>query len=458
MPALTKKECVLAKRDKELKQGGELALFLAELGKDHKAFNPDKGASLDLVLKLLEESLAAVASKTLEDKPSVKVTIDKATGNIDAYSYLTVVSDDKVENPDPENKFNPYTEITLSEINTPEAKEEYGFDEDEEFEIGDEIVLEENLDVSKFGRMAMANTKQQLSQKIKDHERAKIKNEFEARVGELVSGNVRHIEKGNVIVDLGKTDAIIPKSQQIKGDRYMQGDIVKCVIHEVKDGTKGAAVVLSRTSPMFLRRLFEVEIPEVFQKIVRIVKIERNPGYRAKVALETSDPRVDPVGACLGMRGSRIQTIVRELANERIDVFVWTDDEITMAKRALASAKVSTVYPVGDKKVVVIVPEEELAKAIGKEGSNIKLTSRFLDKEVLIYGEDEFDDLSEEERAKILSSRDDIEMVSGDDIVFNKKLGEDDVHEIGTNDDEDDGEDEAARLVEEGAALEDPAV
>lgn len=446
----------MAKKDKELKKGVELAAFLTELGKDNRAFNPEKGASLDLVLKLLEESLAAVVQKTLDDKPSVSVKIDKVTGDITAYSYITVVADDEIENP--------YTQITLSEINTKDAKEEYGFDEDEEFEIGDEIVLDDDLDVSTFGRMAMARTKVLLSQKIKDHEREKIKKDFSERVGELVSGNVRHIEKGNVIIDLGKTDAILPKSQQIKGDRYMQGEIVKGVIHEVKDSTKGAQVVLSRTSPEFLRCLFEVEIPEVFQRIIRIVKIERNPGYRAKVALETSDPRVDPVGACLGMRGSRIQTIVRELSNERIDVFVWTDDEITMAKRALASAKVSNVYPVGDKKIVIVVPDDELAKAIGKDGSNIKLTSRFLDKEVVIYGEDEFDDLSEEERAKILSLKgDEIEMINdSDDVVFSKEPGDNFIRKLGEEDnntDEDDDETvSAARLVEEGAELKGSAV
>jgi N utilization substance protein A len=387
----------LAKKDKELKKGSELALFLAELGKDHKAFNSDKGVSLDYVLKLLEDSLAAAAQRSLEDKPSVSVKIDKLTGEIEAYSYLTVVADDEI--------IDAYTQITVSEINTPEAKKEYGFDKNEKFEVGEQIVLEDNLDVSQFGRMAMAHTKQLLSQKIKDHEREKIKDEFEKRIGDLVSGNVRHIEKGNVIIDLGKTDAILPKSQQIKGDRYMQGDIIKGIIHEVKDSTKGAQVVLSRTSPVFLRRLFEIEVPEVFQKIIRIVKVERNPGYRAKVALETSDPRVDPVGACLGMRGSRIQTIVRELSNERIDVFVNSDDAETLAKRALASTKVSTVYLAGDKKVVLVVPDEELAKAIGKDGSNIKLTSRFLDKEVLIYGEDEYDGLSDDEKAKILAPR-----------------------------------------------------
>ena len=427
----------MAKKDKELKKGGELAAFLAELSKDNKAFNPDKGASLDFVLKLLEESLAAAAQKSIEDKPSVSVKINKATGEITAYSYLTIVADDGMESP--------YTQITLSE-----AREEY----DKDAQVGDEVVLDDDLDVSKFGRMAMAHTKQLLSQKIKDHERDKIKNEFTERVGELVSGNVRHIEKGNVIIDLGKTDAILPKSQQIKGDRYTQGEIVKGVIHEVKESTKGAQVVLSRTSPKFLRCLFEVEVPEVFQKIIRIVKVERNPGYRAKVALESSDPRVDPVGACLGMRGSRIQTIVRELSNERIDVFVWTDDAVTLAKRALASAKVSTIYPAGDKKVVIVVPDAELAKAIGKDGSNIKLTSRFLDKEVLIYGEDEFDDLSEEERANILSTKGEKIVMTDSDVIFDGELGGDDVHsEAGSEDGDSDDETGSARLVEKGAEL-----
>jgi len=194
-----------------------------------------------------------------------------------------------------------------------------------------------------------------------------------------------------------------------------------------------------------------VEVPEIFQKVVHIVKVERNPGYRAKVALETKDPRVDPVGACLGMRGSRIQTIVRELSNERIDVFVWSDDVITLARRALASTKVSNVIPVDNKKIIMIVPDEDLAKAIGKDGSNIKLTSRFLDKEVLIYGEDEFDDLSEEERAKILSPKgDEIKMTDADKVVGDAEIGEDDIHEIGEEGDVEESPD--AQLVEKGAA------
>jgi N utilization substance protein A len=428
----------LAKKDKELKQGDELAKFLTELSKDSKLFNPDKGASLDFVLKLLEESLASAAQKLLEDKPAVSVKINKNTGEIAAYSYLTVVADDGMESP--------YTQITLSE-----AREEY----DSNAEVGDEVILEDNLDVSKFGRIAMQHTKQLLSQKIKDHERDKIKSDYLVRVGELVSGDVRHMEKGNVIIDLGKTEALLPKSHQIKGDRYLQGDRIRAVIHEVKESSKGAQVVLSRTSPEFLRRMFEVEVPEVFQRIVRVVKIERNPGYRAKVALETSDQRIDPVGACLGMRGGRIQTIVRELSNERIDVFVWTDDVVILAKRVLASAKVSSVYLAGDKKVVMVVPDEELAKAIGKDGSNIKLTSRFLDKEVLIYGEDEFDDFSEEERAKVLSlSEEEIKMTRDEDVVADKKIDGDDIYEVGSENEQDDENSLDARLVENGADLE----
>jgi len=432
----------LAKKDKELKKGNELALFLAELAKDSKAFNPEKGASLDQVLELLEESLAAAAQKSLADKPDVSVKINKNTGEIAAYSYLTVVADDEMENP--------YTQITVSEAREEEAREEYGYG-DEEIEVGYQIILEENLDVSKFGRMAMLHTKQLLSQRIKDHEREKIKADFSERVGELTSGDVRHLEKGNVIIDLGKTDATLPRNQQIKGDRYAQGDRVKGIISEVKDTPKGAQVILSRTSPVFLQRLLEVEVPEIFQKVVHIVKVERNPGYRAKVALETKDNRVDPVGACLGMRGSRIQTIVRELSNERIDVFVWSDDAVTLAKRALASAKVSNVIPVDAKKVVIVVPDEELAKAIGKDGSNIKLTSRFLDKEVLIYGEDEFDDLSEEERAKILSPKGEgVKIADADNVIFNEEIGDDDVHELGKEENAE--ESVGTQLVEKGAS------
>jgi len=424
----------LAKKDKEIRKGVELAAFLAELGKDTKAFNPEKGASLDRVLKLLEESLAMVVQKSLEDRPAVSVKIDRVTGEITGYSYLTVVGDEDMESP--------YTQITVSE-----AKEEY----DPEAEVGDEVILDDNLNVNKFGRMAMQHTKQLLAQKVKDHEREKIKEEYSTRIGELVSGDVRHIEKGNVVIDLGKTDAILPKNQQIKGDRYAQGDRIKAVIHDVKESTKGAQVILSRTSALFLERLLEVEIPEIYQKTVRVVRVERNPGFRAKVALETNDSRVDPVGSCLGMRGSRIQTIVRELSNERIDVFVWSPDVVTLTRKVLAAAKITNVIPVGEKRVVLVVPEEELAKAIGKDGANIKLTSKFLDREVLIYGEDEFDDLGEEKRAEILSAKgEEVKMVDAQNVVSDDEKSIDETHEAGVEDSDEESID--AQLVENGAA------
>ena len=424
----------MAKKDKEIRKGVELAAFLAELGKDTKAFNPEKGASLDRVLKLLEESLAMVVQKSLEDRPAVSVKIDRVTGEITGYSYLTVVGDEDMESP--------YTQITVSE-----AKEEY----DPEAEVGDEVILDDNLNVNKFGRMAMQHTKQLLAQKVKDHEREKIKEEYSTRIGELVSGDVRHIEKGNVVIDLGKTDAILPKNQQIKGDRYAQGDRIKAVIHDVKESTKGAQVILSRTSALFLERLLEVEIPEIYQKTVRVVRVERNPGFRAKVALETNDSRVDPVGSCLGMRGSRIQTIVRELSNERIDVFVWSPDVVTLTRKVLAAAKITNVIPVGEKRVVLVVPEEELAKAIGKDGANIKLTSKFLDREVLIYGEDEFDDLGEEKRAEILSAKgEEVKMVDAQNVVSDDEKSIDETHEAGVEDSDEESID--AQLVENGAA------
>jgi N utilization substance protein A len=214
---------------------------------------------------------------------------------------------------------------------------------------------------------------------------------------------VQQIDKGNILVNLGRTEALLPFKEQIRKERYRQGDSIRGCILDVKSNPKGPQVIMSRTSPMFLERLFEIEVPEIFEKIVKIVKIVRAPGYRAKVAVTTSDSRVDPVGACVGMRGNRVQAIVRELSNERMDIINWTEEINTQSRRVFAPSEIKRVIPVGQKRVVVIVSDTDLAQAIGKEGQNIKLASKLIDKEIDIYGESEFAEFTEEQRENILS-------------------------------------------------------
>jgi N utilization substance protein A len=227
--------------------------------------------------------------------------------------------------------------------------------------------------------------------------------DYSERKGELVTGTVQQIDKGNILVNLGRTEALLPFKEQIRKERYRQGDPIRGCIVEVKNNPKGPQVVISRTAPEFLARLFELEVPEIFDKTVKIVKVVRDPGFRSKIAVTTSDDRVDPVGACVGMRGNRVQAIVRELSNERIDIINWTEELSLLVRRVFSPAEVKRVVPVSEKKIVVIIREDDLAQAIGKEGQNIRLASKMIEKDIDVYGDEEFAAFTEEERTAILA-------------------------------------------------------
>lgn len=345
------------------------------------AVTKEKSIGIDLVLDSLKDAITTAARKYRGSPINVEVNIDREKGTIEAYTLQFVV--DTVEDP-------------VTQIHIDEAKKI-----DKDLEIGDEVVGE--LDINEFGRSAIQTAKQIITQRVKELERQKIFSDFSERIGELVTGTVQQIDKGNILVNLGRTEALLPFKEQIKKERYRQGDSIRGCILEVKSNPKGPQVIMSRTSPMFLERLFEIEVPEIFEKIVKIVKIVRAPGFRAKVAVTTSDQRVDPVGACVGMRGNRVQAIVRELSNERMDIINWTEEINMLSRRVFAPSEIKRVIPVGEKRVVVIVSDQDLAQAIGKEGQNIKLASKLMDKEIDIYGETEFGEFTEEQRENILS-------------------------------------------------------
>ena len=387
----------------------------------------EKNISYDLAIEALEEGLSQAAKRGIDNPPNIGVDINRENGEITAYKYLKVVLREDFEDA--------YGEIPLDE-----ARE----DIDENLEVGDEVVEEENVDISNFGRSAIQIAKQIIMQKVREHERNKVFNDYSDRIGEMVTGTVQQVERGNVIINLGRTEALLPRSQQIRGERYHQGENVKGVIIEVKDNAKGAQVIISRADAEFVKRLFEVEVPEVYEGIVRITRVVRAPGYRAKLAVETSDPRVDPVGACVGMRGNRIQSVVRELSNERMDIINWSEEISILVRRSLAAADVKRVFPIGEDKVVILVADEDLAKAIGRDGQNIRLTSQFIEKKIEIYGEDEFEDFSEERRADILSEEP-VEMIDEDCIIDDDSIGEDEVHQVGSEGDVD--EDDVAVAV-----------
>jgi len=357
------------------------ALKALDIAASLGAVTKEKSISMDLVLETLRDALTTAAKKYLGTPVNVEAKIDRDKGTIEVFTRQTVV--ELVE--DPENQ-----------ISLEDAREE-----DEDIEVGDELVQE--LDINVFGRTAIQTAKQVIVQRVREAERDKIFSDYSERIGELVTGTIQQIEKGNLLVNLGRTEALMPYKEQIRKEHHTQGASIRACIVDVRNNSKGPQVIISRTCPEFLARLFELEVPEIYDKTVRIVKVVRDPGHRSKIAVTTSDTRVDPVGACVGMRGNRVQAIVRELSNERIDIINWTDEISLLVRRVFSPAEVKRVIPVGDQRIVVVINEDDLAQAIGREGQNIRLASKMLDKEVDVFGDEEFASLSDEQRAAALS-------------------------------------------------------
>jgi transcription termination/antitermination protein NusA len=345
------------------------------------AVTKEKSIAMDLVLDTLKDALASAAKKYLGKPARVEVKVDKDNGTITVSTHQTVV----------ETVLDPETQISLADAREVDA----------EMAVDDELI--QDLDIDLFGRSAIQTAKQVLLQRVREAEREKVFADYNERIGELVTGTVQQIDKGNILVNLGRTEAMLPYREQIRKERYRQGQNIRACIAEVKDNSKGPMVIISRTCPEFLARLFELEVPEIFDKTVRIVKVVRDPGHRSKIAVTTNDPRVDPVGACVGMRGNRVQAIVRELSNERIDIINWTEELSLLVRRVFSPAEVKRVIPVGDKKIVVVIREEDLAQAIGREGQNIRLASKMVEKEIDVFGDEEFTGMTEEQRAAALN-------------------------------------------------------
>ncbi len=341
----------------------------------------EKSISMDLVSDTLRDALVTAAKRYLGKPTNVEAKVEKEKGIIEVYTRQTVV--EAIVDPE-------------KEISVEEAKKI-----DPELEVGDELM--QDLDIDLFGRGAIQTAKQVIVQRVREAEREKVFADYSERKGELVTGTVQQIDKGNILVNLGRTEALLPFKEQIRKERYRQGDPIRGCIVDVKNNPKGPQVIISRTAPEFLARLFELEVPEIFDKTVKIVKVVRDPGFRSKIAVTTTDDRVDPVGACVGMRGNRVQAIVRELSNERIDIINWTEELSLLVRRVFSPAEVKRVVPVSEKKIVVIIREEDLAQAIGKEGQNIRLASKMIEKDIDVYGDEEFAAFTEEERTAILA-------------------------------------------------------
>jgi N utilization substance protein A len=316
----------------------------------------EKNIDRDIIIESLEAGLQSAARKKLGTEANIDARVDTQTGHMVIEQVKTVV--EEIDDPD--------TDISLEE-----AQIEFG----DEVEVGDEVRWE--LPIEEFGRNAILVAKQILVQKVREAERAQVYEEYKDRVNEIIVGTVQQIDRGNVLVNLGRTEALMPYREQIRGEKLHQGKTVRAFITEVLDSAKGPQVILSRSHPGFLKRLFEQEVPEIQEGIVEIKAVAREPGTRSKIAVVSNDDRVDPVGSCVGMKGSRVQAVTRELAGERVDIVPWSAEASLLIGRALSPAIVSNIILHRDRgEATVVVNEDQLSKAIGKEGKNVRLAAK----------------------------------------------------------------------------------
>ncbi|MBC7909834.1 MAG: transcription termination/antitermination protein NusA [Pyrinomonadaceae bacterium] len=329
----------------------------------------EKGIDRELVIEAMKEAVRAAAKKQFKSGEDIQVDWNADTG-IELSATKVVV--DEVANP--------ATELSLDE-----AKEMAG----DEVEIGDALLLP--LPMEELGRIAAQTAKQILFQKVRDAERSNIYEQYIDKTGDLVNGFVKRFERGNLIVDLGNLEAILPRSQQSRGEQWNQGERIRVVISNVSKESKGPQIEVSRTSPDLLLRLFEMEVPEIYDETVVIKSCVREPGERAKIAVTSNERDVDPVGACVGMKGSRVQAIIRELRGEKIDIIEWSDEPSVFAANALSPAKVNQVRitDIENRQMEVIVNEDQLSLAIGKRGQNVRLATKLVGWNIDIRSEEE---------------------------------------------------------------------
>jgi N utilization substance protein A len=346
----------------------ELLLVIEQLGRE-------KGIDPEVLFEALESALLSASRKTLGAAENVRMEIDRKTGALRVFGRKKVV----------EVVGDPKLEIALAEAKAlnPEA------------ELDDE--LEQELPPQEFGRIAAQTAKQVILQRVRDAERERIYKEFEGKEGQILRGLIHRIEKRNVILEIGKAEAILPEREQIPGERYNPSDRVRAYVLEVRRTIKGPQITLSRTHPGFLVRLFETEIPEIQEGIVVVKAASREPGERAKVAVASTKRDVDPIGACVGLRGTRIQVISRELRGEKIDIIEWSHDPATFVARALSPAKVSSVTISEESdadnqpSAFVVVPDNQLSLAIGKKGQNARLAAKLTGMRIDIKSESELE-------------------------------------------------------------------
>jgi N utilization substance protein A len=341
----------------------------SSIAQNIEALCQEQGIERDLVIEAMKEAVRAAAKKQFRSGEDIQVDWNSETG-IELSASKVVV--DEVENP-------------ATELSIVEARELAG----DEVELGDALLLP--LPMEELGRIAAQTAKQILFQKVRDAVRSNVYEQYIDKIGDLVNGYVKRFERGNIIVDLGNLEAILPRSQQSRGEQWNQGERIRVVINNVSKESKGPQVEVSRTSPELLLRLFEMEVPEIYDGTVVIKSAVREPGERAKIAVMSNERDVDPVGACVGMKGSRVQAIIRELRGEKIDIIEWSDEPSVFAANALSPAKVNQVRitDIENRQMEVIVNEDQLSLAIGKRGQNVRLATKLVGWNIDIRSEEE---------------------------------------------------------------------
>jgi len=353
----------------------ELIAIIDQIGRE-------KGIDSEKIVTAVESALVTAAKKRYGANKNIEVQIDRGTGDIEAVSLKTVVQE----------VLDPEIEISLDE-----AKEM-----DDLAEPGDELGI--LLEMEDFGRIAAQTAKQVIFQRVREAEWEAVHREYSVRLGEIITGMILGQERRNYIVELGKTEALLPVSEQIPRESYRRGDRIRAYLLEVRPSSRGPQVILSRGRAEFVEKLFRMEVPEIEEGIIEIKGVVREPGDRTKIAVVSHDSAVDPVGACVGVRGSRVQSVVRELRGEKIDIITWTDDPRTYIGEALSPAVVDKVgINETERSALVVVSEQQLSLAIGKKGQNVRLASKLTGWKVDIINEGEYEAERAKERDKEIS-------------------------------------------------------
>jgi N utilization substance protein A len=350
--------------------------MLSDLKRIIDQISRDRGFDKTLLIEAIEEAVQSAARKKFGSRRDMEVRYNEEYGEVEVFQFRIVVEEAEDEQ----------TEISFRDAQKL----------DPEVQLGDELG-EKMENITELGRIAAQSAKQVIIHRMKDAEREVIYDMFKDRIGEVVSGIVQRFERGNMIINLGRTDAILPKDQQIPKRSFKQGDRIRAYLKEVRQTSRDAQLILSRTCDEFLAKLFHLEVPEMAEGIVRVMGVSREPGFRAKIAVSSSESDVDPVGACVGMKGSRVQNVVQELQGERIDIVTWSPDPAKYVYNALAPAHVSMVMADEEaNSLLVVVPNDQLSLAIGRQGQNVRLASKLIGWRIDVKSEQRYANLQDE--------------------------------------------------------------